>query len=282
MYIYEINPFIRYAMKINLEKPQGMVYSRDCRLFFIMEGSACISSDGIKYRIERDDVMLLSGGTEYEFLLENPLKIAILNFDYTQNNRNIKNILSPVPADEFTKNMILENTFFEDCPALNEPLFIKSIPEISDKIKNIISVYSKKEMYFNEQSSALLKDVIMDLLQNALFTSSSVLSKIENAIVYIQKHYSENITNEDIAKKIGYHPYHLNKLMLKYTGLTMHKYLLEVRLEKAKEYLLNRNFSIAVISENCGFSSPYHFSNAFKKKYHCSPKSFRNDNRNMI
>lgn len=282
MHTYDINPYIRYAMTINIRKAQGAVYSRDCRLFYIVDGNAYMSSGGIKHKIEPDDVILLSGGTEYEFVLEKPLKIAVLNFDYTQNNRGTKSILPPVPSCKFSEDMILENTVFVDCPALNEPLLIKNMPDIKDKIESIISIYSKREMYFGEQSSALLKDVIMDMLQNALFMSSSVLSKIEKTIVYIQKHYSENITNEDIAKKIGYHPYHLNKLMLKYTGVTMHKYLLEVRLEKAKEYLLNKNFSIAVISEKCGFSSPYHFSNAFKQKYHCSPKSFRKDNRNMI
>lgn len=282
MKLCEINPFVRYALPMRLFENAEAVSSYDCRLFYVLSGNAELVINGRKDSIREGDALLWQSGTEYKFIIEKPIKIIAVNFDYTQKNKNIKGSLSPVAVLKFNRTRILENVFFEDAEALNNPLKASDIPELKDKLKKITDIYSKKEMYYSERCSALIKDVIIDMLQNALFTSSTVLGKIEKVIGYIERNYSNNITNSDIAAIINYHPYYLNKLMIKYTNLTLHKYLLNFRIEKAREYLLNKKYSIYTISEKCGFSSPGHFSNAFKQKYGCSPKDYRESHRNLL
>ena len=187
-----------------------------------------------------------------------------VNFDYTYPNCNITDSMSTVCISDFNKNCVLENIDFDDTDALGKPPIISGAGEFKEKINRIVNVFTKREAYFSERCSALLKDLIIDMLQNSMFASTSVLGKIETVIKYIQDNYFENISNEDIVKTVSYHPYHLNKLMLKYTGLTLHKYLLNYRLEKAKEYLLKRTYNISSIAELCGFSSSYHLTTAFK------------------
>ena len=48
-----------------------------------------------------------------------------------------------------------------------------------------------------------------------------------------------------------------------------------LRIEKAKEYLINDQLSITEISKKCGFQSPYYFSNTFKKEHGESPEKYR-------
>lgn len=282
MKIYEINPFIRFATAIRLFAGTANTSSRDCRLFYVLNGSTQLVINDTQYTLSQDSVILFPSGTVYKFDIDKSVKLISINFDYTQNNRNISDSLSPVAADRFKKNMKLENIFFEDADILNRPLQIDKAFGLRDKLENITNVYKKREIYYIERCSALLKDAVIDILQNALFTSQTVLDKIDTVIDYIQKNYSGNITNTDIAETVNYHPYYLNRLMIKYTKLTLHQYLLNVRLEKAKEYLLNTTYSISIIAEKCGFYSPGHFSSTFKKICGCSPKAYREMNRNIL
>ncbi len=282
MKIYEINPFIRFATAIRLFADTENTSSRDCRLFYVLKGSARLVINDTQYELSQDSAILFPSGTIYKFDIDKPVKLIAINFDYTQNNRNITGSLSPVAADRFKKYMKLENIFFEDADILNYPLQIDKAFGLRDKLENITNVYKKRELYYIERCSALLKDAVVDILQNALFTSQTIMDKIDTVIDYIQKNYSGNINNTDIAEIVNYHPYYLNRLMIKYTKLTLHQYLLNVRLEKAKEYLLNTSYSISVIAEKCGFYSPGHFSGTFKKEYGCSPKEFRIQYKNVL
>ncbi|MGM9912770.1 helix-turn-helix domain-containing protein [Floccifex sp.] len=57
---------------------------------------------------------------------------------------------------------------------------------------------------------------------------------------------------------------------------TVHQYLLNYRLEKAKEQLKIQSLSISQIAYNCGFNDANYFSKAFKKKYGVSPSMIKN------
>ncbi|MBQ9997873.1 MAG: helix-turn-helix transcriptional regulator, partial [Clostridia bacterium] len=65
----------------------------------------------------------------------------------------------------------------------------------------------------------------------------------------------------------------------KHTGKTPVKYLTELRVKKAKEYLLNTDLTIGEISEIVGFDNVYYFSNVFKNETAMSPLKFRNTNK---
>ena len=269
------NPFVRYAMAIQIFNSTEYSSSYDCRLFYVLSGKALLHINNEEYNLSANNVLLWPSGCIYKFETEKPLKMIAVNFDYTYSNCNITDSISTVCISDFDKNCTLENIDFDDADVLSKPLIISGAGEFKENIKRIVNVFTKREAYFSERCSALLKDLIIDILQNSMFASTSVLGKIETVIKYIQDNYSESISNEDIAKTVSYHPYHLNKLMLKYTGLTLHKYLLNYRLEKAKEYLLNKTYSVSSIAEMCGFSSSYHLTNAFKQKYGCSPSKYR-------
>lgn len=99
---------------------------------------------------------------------------------------------------------------------------------------------------------------------------------MENIIKYIEQHYEKDISNTELSEIAGYHPYHLSRLVKNATGLTLHQYILNVRLEKAKDFLLNTELSVYEIADKCGFNSPYHLSNTFKIKNKLTPSEFRN------
>jgi len=70
---------------------------------------------------------------------------------------------------------------------------------------------------------------------------------------------------------------YLRKLFQKEMGLTPLKYMTDLRMKKAKSMLLadwTREYSVAEVAAECGFSDALYFSRVFKKYYGCSPSEF--------
>ena len=66
----------------------------------------------------------------------------------------------------------------------------------------------------------------------------------------------------------------MQKFKEKY-GISPSEYVAELRISKAKELLLNEDINISEIAQECGFSSLYSFSRAFKENVGISPIKFR-------
>jgi len=96
---------------------------------------------------------------------------------------------------------------------------------------------------------------------------------------------AENYTNEtpnfvQIAKEVHLTPGQTNRKLKQKTGLTTEQFLLDFRLHKAKQQLLQSDIPMAVITEAVGLKDQAHFSQAFKKKYGVSPRQFRTQQEN--
>ena len=99
-------------------------------------------------------------------------------------------------------------------------------------------------------------------------------------ISYIESHIGDNsITNKLLAQKMNISEVYLRKLFLSNLGITPKQYILELRINKAKQLLVYSNYSVTKISEKCGFSSPYHFCRAFKSKTGIPPTEYARFNK---
>ena len=79
----------------------------------------------------------------------------------------------------------------------------------------------------------------------------------------------------DFADKLCVHVNHLNRSVKEITGKTTSQHITERIIREAKNLLRYTNWSISEISYSLGFSEVSHFTNFFKKKTNCSPRSFR-------
>lgn len=282
MKTYEINPYIRFAQEILLQKSTNVTLTYDHRLFYILDGNGSIEIKNSQYTLSRGTVILIPSGNTYRFNVCKAIKIIALNFDYTQKYNNISSFINTVKQELYNQENILEKICFSDTPILNSPIVILDMHDVRRHLEHIIEEYRKGLLYSNELSSAIFKEVVIRILRFAMSSSSSVYDKIICIIKYIEENYSKNISNDELAKISGYHPYHLNRLMNEYTHTSIHKYLMNYRLRKSAEYLINTDLSISEISNLCGFKSPYYFSNLFKERIGISPLKFRKQQKNKI
>lgn len=98
---------------------------------------------------------------------------------------------------------------------------------------------------------------------------------INKAIDYMRSYYSSNATIQDISNAVYLSSNHFMRLFKEQTGLTPHEYLINIRLEKAKEMLSNHEYFIEDVARLCGFVNPGHFSTLFKRSTGITPTEYR-------
>ena len=98
---------------------------------------------------------------------------------------------------------------------------------------------------------------------------------VKQAVAYIQEHYREELSNESIGARFGFHKNYVSDLIKTATGRPLHQYLLYVRLSHAWEMLEAGEMSIAQIAGACGFADMCYFSRYFKQVYGHAPSYFR-------
>ena len=94
-------------------------------------------------------------------------------------------------------------------------------------------------------------------------------------INYLNENYGNKQTLDELAKTFFVSKATLIYNFKKYTNCSLIDFVLNVRLTKAKEMLLNTKKSVNEISELCGFSSSNYFGLIFKKKENLSPANYR-------
>lgn len=98
---------------------------------------------------------------------------------------------------------------------------------------------------------------------------------VTHAKNFIREHQSDDLTLTMVAKAVNTSTYYFCKLFKKATGIHFTQYLSRVRIEKAKNLLLNPNLRVSEIAYEVGFQSLTHFNRVFKKVTGLSPSSYR-------
>jgi AraC-like DNA-binding protein/ligand-binding sensor protein len=98
---------------------------------------------------------------------------------------------------------------------------------------------------------------------------------IARAKKYIEDHQSDDLSLGEVAKAVNTSVFYFCKLFKKITGVNFTDYLARVRVEKAKNLLLNPNLRVSEIAYEVGFQSLTHFNRVFKRIVGESPTQFR-------
>jgi AraC-like DNA-binding protein/ligand-binding sensor protein len=122
--------------------------------------------------------------------------------------------------------------------------------------------------FFAEQLSALANQIVLE-------QSNAEPPLVLKAREYIEKHKSEELSLADVAEAAGASVFHFCKVFHKATGLKFTDYVARVRLEDARNRLLNPNLRISEIAYDVGFQSLTQFNRTFKRVFGQSPTEFR-------
>ncbi|MGD8782197.1 MAG: AraC family transcriptional regulator [Ignavibacteria bacterium] len=171
----------------------------------------------------------------------------------------------------FRKNEILHE---------NNPVIEVGLDEtLINLYHQILSLIESEKTGFREIISTLTYQIIaqVNAIQNSKrFAGKEIEITIQKAKAYIIDNIDSNIKFKKLAHELGIGYSWFRHMFRHYTGLAPTQYLLQMKLNKAKELVIGTSLSIKQISVMLGFESQYYFSKIFKKKVGMSPIQLRN------
>lgn len=131
-----------------------------------------------------------------------------------------------------------------------------------------------------ERNRFVRQQYLYDLLDELLFRASAGFDKerggdwLKRSIQYMQSHYREEIRIERLAELAQLHPTYFSQMFKKTMDLTPVSFLTNLRMNKAKEMLLQTDRPIREIARDVGYGDEFYFSRRFKKTNGLSPTVF--------
>lgn len=223
----------------------------DHTLQFIEFGKGLLNIDGQVFNLEKNDLFYLPKNTPlmYKHDESNPYKYYWISID----GGNFENLLKTTIISK--DNPVIKIEEHEKMLELFKSLDpAKSVTEI--KLKSVF--YSVLDLISNSHSSSLLQ-------------TSSKNDLLLQICKYIEINYTQSeLSVSSISNEFHYDLVELFRLFKKNIGLSPKQYIINYRMEKAKN-LLEHGISVSNTSNKCGFTDVYYFSKAYKKHFGFSP-----------
>ena len=237
-------------------------------ILLTMEGSVTYTVEDAVYQVRKGEVLILppdmphaltmgEGSSRYLFLFEPE---GILSM------RDIKTM----------------------SPHFHRPFYLHDGSEAHIRIREILlriqDLYEKRELMWNTMCYSYLLRIYAILAQRYLNGVRSRPSEtgrivesevITAAMTYINNHYSQDLSLEDVAGFAGFSRYYFSRSFKKQTGYSFKDYLCQKRLQVAMDLLIRTDKSMKDVAADSGFGSVATFNRVFREKKGCTPTQFR-------
>jgi len=145
-------------------------------------------------------------------------------------------------------------------------------------LENLMAEAVSEDPYREMASLSLLAQVLVALNRLAKQSAgeenkSGPDATVYSVLGYINEHYSDNLTLDDLANKFFISKYHLSREFQRLVGTSVHRYMVQKRLVMAKQ-MLSEGKPSSEVYQQCGFGDYSNFYRAFKSEYQISPKEY--------
>lgn len=231
-------------------------------LHFISDGKGVFKCDGKTYELSRGDVFLVKPDTEvyYEADEHNPWSYMWVGFN------GIK-ALSYLASAGLEKDVVTSK-----CE--NIPLVFSFIQQMIMYRHLTLANELKRESALLQIFSVLMEEY-KDTLPKEERYDYPYQTYVDQAIDYIHHNIKSNIKINDLASYIGIDRSYLTNIFKSVTKLSPQEYLMNYRMEQAKNMLANNHMKIGDVAEAVGYHDQLTFSKMFKKMVGVSPTEYR-------
>lgn len=208
-----------------------------------------IFESGETLNVKRNDIIFLPENSSYEVKTNVPGDCLAINFKISES--------------DFKKPFVFH--------AKNSSEFLRAF---SDAEK----AFRAKSAGWQAKCKAEIYSVVYAMIceKNAEYTSNSTKSLILPALKYIHAHYTEeNINIPHLCDLCMVSEAYFRRIFLKTCGVAPIKYINNLRIARAKELLLQSEFSIETVAKMSGFNNPYWFCKYFKRHTKTTPSEYR-------
>lgn len=268
----DFNPHLLYIEKKEATH-RGEDHTHDyLELTYILKGQA-------RYRIEGKTHILKPG----DLLLGNPG--VVHRFDLMEGEKPPMEVYIGVSNFHF-QNMLQQSIILPDGGHI-----LHCSPELKQDLNQLIQTMISETKNQQTGQYFMIKAYLVQLLllvirqirgeekqekKGYVFESSSKGYVVKRIIAYMNENYATRISLDQIAQNMYLSPVYISKIFKEETGESPIRYLIQIRLEKAKEILENENCgNIRDVALAVGYEDVYYFSKLFKKYYGIAPAYYK-------
>lgn len=187
------------------------------------------------------------------------------------NTHFIRKVLQPIHFHQFHVHYVPEDPYARKLTPGILPIPQVQVAAINESLLHIPSAPHREEMIQH-----LFEHILMENYLFALQTAKNAPSEeTDRVIAFLKAHLSEPISLDTMAQVAGLSRSGLIWKFNRQFNTTPQQYFIQLRMQLAKQQLLESDMSISSIAEKCGYDDIYYFSNAFRKNVGISPSAFR-------
>jgi AraC family transcriptional regulator of arabinose operon len=235
-------------------------------LHFVLDGKGRIEMNGKVYHVKKEDIFMIFKDVPMKYFADEdePWEYMWVTFD-------------GYAAEEYVNKIGLSPEKPVATSAIPVKTYFPMVKKILDAYELTIANEIKRVGYLFEIIATLI-EAQASLEKGKRQYDYSSEAYVDYALQYIKTNYA-HIKVNDIAKYIGINRSYFTSIFKKKMNMSPQDYLMNCRLKKAEELIKTTNLSFKEISETVGYENPLTFSKMFKQAYGCSPKSYRENNK---
>lgn len=264
-YSFKLKPQLLYVGQ--LDKQAGWTEEHHCHdfveLIFVLGGKGTATIDEQTFPIQKGDLVIYNAGLMHSETssTEDPLELQFLAWDKLQ-------------ITDLPKNWIL--------PPSYGYIFHSGemYPVFCQYFKTLLLEFEHKEHLYIDIAQNVSRTLLMHLFRLIHQTGSygSLLGKnrtLSQLLSYIQQHFREPITLEQISKACFCNVYYLSHIFTQEQGMSIGKYILSRRMEEAKRLLKETALPVNEVGCAVGLTDASYFCRIFKKSCGMTPLKYR-------
>ena len=233
-----------------------------------IDGTVTYTVEDTVYQVRKGEVLIIPPDTPHSLSMEEGSSRYLFLFepDAIMSMRDIKSIAM----------------YF------NKPFHLRDGSEAHVRIRELLlrarDAYEKREMMWNTVCYSCILRIYATLGQQYLSgvrpRTDDGLRNMDSEVItavmtYINNHYREELSLEDVARFAGFSRYYFSRSFKRQTGYSFKDYLCQKRLQVAMDLLIRTNHSMRDVAIESGFGSVATFNRVFREKKGCTPTQYR-------
>lgn len=230
-------------------------------LHYVFRGGAVFHIDQELYEAQEGDLIIANRNELHAgYSTTVPYEAGLLVFDPTDLSRELGE-----------KNLRFQS-------------LIRGDAALRRRIVDIFEARRKEELGYRALCRALVTELLVYLCRHYAVESVSAkavmqrrrdLERLQPALIYIERHYSERISVAQLAQMLCLSPDRLGHLFRAGVGQAPLQYINEIRLRKAMNLLKTEEHTVTEVAQAVGFFDYNHFGRLFRRRYGCTPNQVR-------
>ena len=264
-YSFKLKPRLLYVG--SLDKQGGWreeSHAHDfLELIFITDGRGTATIGGTEWEIGRGNILIYNAGVSHceKSSQDDPMEARFIAYDKLE--------ITDLPP-----NWLLPPSYG----------YVYSAGDMYDTFDrffgSLLREFEQRDRFYMEIAQNMSRTLLMYLFRliNKTENAAGLLDSgriMDSVLAYIDAHYAEDISLEDLSRECYVNKYYLSHLFSRVRGESVGKYIQKRRLDEARRLLTGTALSVREVAEAVGFPDISYFCRVFKKEVGVTPLTYR-------